>query len=218
MLAFITSLPSIVTDTPEQQYWTESLLHRYCRLSSRHVLDKSRSPSKSAVPPTTVLAPFRAYAKYWDARRKSNASTIFKDGKQHGSSTHTWASYYDTLSILLQRGTTEHSFDSKFQQGIELKKVEAAYESVLLKETKFPKANQANAHIESWVDQVTANWRVMCGHTWQDEDLSEGGKATLGRGVLDVGCFLDIQLFSSFHDHSELRRKRGLTVNLTDPL
>ena len=99
----------------------------------------------------------------------------------------TWGYYYNTLSVLLQRETTQHVFDSRLQQGIELKKVEASYESILLKETKFPRADQANSQIESWVDQVMANWRIMCGHTWQDEDLGEGGKAALGRGVLEVG-------------------------------
>lgn len=116
----------------------------------------------------------------------SNKGTLFKAGDRHSSYMRTWGLYYNTLSVLLQRKTTQHVFDSKLQQGVELKKVEASYESILLKETKFPRADQANSQIESWVDQVMANWRTMCGHTWQDEDL-EGGKAALGRGVLEVG-------------------------------
>ena len=112
------------------------------------------------------------------------------DDKQ-SSYMRTWGCYYDTLSVLLQRQTMEHVFDSKLQQGVELKKVEATYESILLQEVQFPRADQASSLIESWVDQVMANWRVMCGHTWQDDDLGEGGKASLGRGVLSVGQILE---------------------------
>lgn len=187
MLPYITSLPSTFANTPEHQYWTESLLTRHCMLSSRHVFANQVSPSVSAVPPSRVLEPFRAYSKYWDTKSAFNTGTLFKAGDRHSSYMRTWGYYYDTLSILLQRGATQHIFDSKLQQGVELKKVEATYENVLLKETKFPRADQANSQIESWVDQVMANWRVMCGHTWQDEDLGEGGKISLGRGVLDVG-------------------------------
>lgn len=186
MLPYITSLPSTFSDTPEYRYWTESLLTRHCILSSRHVTANQVSPI-SVVPPSRVLAPFRAYSKYWDTKSGSNTGTLFKAGDRHSSHMRTWGCYYNTLSVLLQRETTQHVFDSKLQQGVELKKVEATYESILLKETKFPRADQANLQIESWVDQVMANWRVMCGHTWQDEDLGDGGKAALGRGVLDVG-------------------------------
>ena len=187
MLPYITSLPSTLANTPEYRYWTESLLTRHCMLSSRHVSANQVSPSISAVPPSRVLAPFRAYSKYWDTKSASNTGTLFKAGDRHSSYMGTWGCYYDTLSVLLQRETTQHVFDSKLQQGLELKKVEATYESVLLRETKFPRADQDSSQIESWVDQVMANWRAMCGHTWQDEDLGEGGKAALGRGVLDVG-------------------------------
>lgn len=187
MLPYITSLPSTFANTSEQRYWTESLLTRHCMLSSRHVLANQVSPSISAVPPSRVLAPFRAYSKYWDSKGASNRDTLFRAGDRHSSYMRTWGYYYDTLSVLLQRETTRHVFDSRLQQGVELKKVEAIYESILLKETKFPRADQANSQIESWVDQVMANWTIMCGHTWQDEDLGQGGKASLGRGVLDVG-------------------------------
>ena len=117
--------------------------------------------------------------------------------------------------MLLQRRIPQHVFDSKSQQGLELKKVEATYESILLKESKFPRADQANSHIESWVDQVMANWSVMCGDTWQNEDLGEGGKASLGRGVLEVGRFLECLTFCA---HDVRRRKIALTVPHTDPL
>ena len=186
ILPYITSLSSTSANAPEQRYWTESLLTRHCMLSSHHI-STNQSPPISAVPPSRILAPFRAFSKYWDTKGASNPGLRNKIGVHQSSYIRTWGCYYDTLSVLLQREATAHVFDSKLQQGAELKKVEAAYEGVLLKETQFPKADQANSQIESWVDQVMANWRIMCGPTWQDEDLGAGGKASLGRGVLDVG-------------------------------
>ena len=190
MLPSITSLPSTTANLPQQRYWTESLLTRHCMLSSRHVSTNQGSPSISVVPPSRVLAPFRAYSKYWNTKSGSNAGMLPKADDGQSSSMRTWACYYDTLSILLQRATMEHVFDSKLQQGIELKKVEAMYESILLEEITFPRADQSSSLIESWVDQVMANWRIMCGHTWQDEDFGKGGKASLGYGVLSVGQML----------------------------
>ncbi|CAD6563756.1 MAG: hypothetical protein ASARMPREDX12_000049 [Alectoria sarmentosa] len=201
MLPYITSLAATFINTPEHRYWTESLLTRHCMLSSRHVSANLVSPSISAVPPSRVLAPFRAYSKYWDTKSAFNEGTL-KAVDGHRSHMQTWAYYYDTLSVLLQRETAQHVFDSRLQQGLELRKVEATYESILLKETKFPRADQANSQIESWVDQVMANWRVMCGHTWQDEDLGEGGKAALGHGVLEV---LYRAATKSFHSTRILR-------------
>ena len=199
MLPFITSLPSTFADTPEYQYWTESLLTHHCMLSSHHV-SANQVPPISVVPPSRVLAPFRAYSKYWDTKVGSNTGTLFKAGDRHSSYMRTWGCYYDTLSVLLQRETTQHVFDSKLQQGGELKSVEANYENILLKKTKFPRADQANSQIESWVDQVMANWRVMCGHTWQDKDLGDGGKAAVGRGVLDVGFIQSVNAFSLINE------------------
>ena len=191
MLPSIASLPSTSVNLPEQRYWTESLLSRHCMLSSRHVSTNKSSPSISVVPQSRVLAPFRAYSRYWNTKTASNAGVLSKADDGQSLSMRTWACYYDTLSVLLQRETMEHVFDSKLQQGVELKKVEAMYESILLQEIAFPRADQSSAHIESWVDQVMANWRVMCGHTWQDEDFGKGGKASLGYGVLSVGQLLD---------------------------
>ena len=215
ILPYVASLPSTSASSPEQQYWTERLLARHCLLSSRNVSANQSSLSISAVPPSRVLAPFRAYSKYWDAKSASSAGMLIKTGDRQSSPLRTWGCYYDTLSVLLQRRIPQHVFDSKLQQGLELKKVEATYESILLKETNFPRADQANSNIESWVDQMMANWRIMCGHTWQNEDLGEGGKASLGRGVLEVGRFLECMASCR---RNKRRRKRALTVPHTDPL
>lgn len=215
MLPHISSLPSTIANTHQQRYWTEGLLTRHCMLSSRPISGNQVSPSTLAVPPSRVLAPFRAYSKYWETKGASNTGVLLKAGDWQSPCLRTWSSYYDTLSVMLQRETFQHVFDSKSQQAVELKKVEATYESILLKDTKFPSADQANSHIESWVEQVMANWRVMCGHTWQDEDLGEGGKASLGRGVLSVGGLLRDKALPGARIGS---KNKALIVLFTDPL
>ena len=104
------------------------------------------------------------------------------------SSSHSraWKAYYDALSIMIQHDIVQPVFKSRLQQSAELRKVEAVYQGILLREIQFPKANQANSLIEDWVDQVMVNWRVMCGGSWKDEDLGDGGKTSLCRSVLEV--------------------------------
>jgi hypothetical protein len=107
-----------------------------------------------------------------------------------------WKAYYATLSIILQNDipyelgpevtAATGKTNAKLPQRTELKRVEVIYENLLLKETHFPKASDGNQEIEEWADAVMLNWRVLCGPTWGDDDLGEGGKEAVGRGVLDV--------------------------------
>jgi hypothetical protein len=118
-----------------------------------------------------------------------------------------WMAYYETLSEILHRGylyspeyteaspmilhsrdglTDEEYLSVRLQQRAEVKKVEASIETKLLDETRFPRANERNSRVERWVDAVILNWRIMCGPTWQDDELGEGGKNAIARGVLDV--------------------------------
>lgn len=119
-----------------------------------------------------------------------------------------WFAYYKKLSEILQRGwlyAPGHTVDtppqilespetlsnsefqaSRLRQRADLKNIEAINESFLLKETQFPKATDRNEDVEAWAEAVMRNWRVMCGPTWQDEELGEGGKNAVARGVLDI--------------------------------
>lgn len=74
----------------------------------------------------------------------------------------------------------------RLRQRTELKRVEIIYENLLIKETLFPKASETNHEIESWVESVMDNWRLLCGPTWDDNDLGEGGKEGVARSLLDV--------------------------------
>jgi hypothetical protein len=112
-----------------------------------------------------------------------------------------WKAYYDTLSTTIrynlpydadtvaaasEKSTLDDHTSARLQQRSELKRVETIYENLLIKETHFPKASESNHEVEVWVESVIANWRVLCGPSWADEELGQGGKEGVGRGVLDV--------------------------------
>ena len=187
MLPSVSNLPSTFGNTPEYRSWSEILLSRYCTLAGRHVVAIIKEPSNllspnAIMPPASILAPFRAYAKDWDARTLGRTARV-------GLLSQAWQAYYNTLSLILQNGMLQPMLKSKLELSAELKSVEAMYETVLLKEVKFPRADQVNSQIESWVDLFMANWRVLCEPTWRIEDLAEVDKSALSRRVLDVSFF-----------------------------
>lgn len=189
----------------EYRHWTERYLIAYCSLSNRVAAMASDDG-----PPDTgaILAPFRVWADFWASTSSfTNGSELGKSKMvQSLSRRKTWQLYYDTLSEILQRDVPypvptrgpsvtprEVSSDNvkslenpKLQQSIELRQVEGAYEEVLLKEVSFPKANEVNIEVESWVDQIMANWRTTLGSAWRNEDIGRGGKEALTRNVLAV--------------------------------
>lgn len=171
--------------------WTECLLGRLCQLS-----DQSQGKN-SLIGSSEALQTFRSWAKFSEgAGRTSGTDTV--DSKSRRLA---WKSYYDTLSTIIRhnlpydtgaaQSTSENPViqsqtNVRLQQRAELKRVEAIYESLLIKETHFPKASESNREVEVWVDSVISNWRVLCGASWTDSDLGEGGKEGVGRSVIDV--------------------------------
>lgn len=188
-------LPWLSSQTEESaqfRMWTESLLGRLSQLS-----DQAEGGS-GLIGTSEALQTFRAFAKFTESAGRSAGS----DTADHAKSRRlAWKSYYDTLSSIIRNnlpyeaGTShpasekpvlhEHT-SARLQQRAELKRVETTYENLLIKETHFPKASESNHEIEVWVDSVIANWRVLCGASWTDEDLGEGGKEGVGRSVIDV--------------------------------
>ena len=126
------------------------------------------------------MSSFRAYADLFERHAVTR-------GVGHESPHRVWATYYDTLSLLVQNGVVQPVFKSKLHQTSELRRIQMIYEEwVFLKEIKFPRADQSNSQIETWVDQVMANWRTMLAPSWHDEDFWGGGKASFSRSILDV--------------------------------
>lgn len=181
------------TESPQFKMWTEHLLVRLCHLS-----DQS-SDASDYTDSTDALQAYRFWAKYWEGTAKTGGSEGANAAKYRRLA---WKAYYDSLSVILRHdlpyevetyhidpAVSEKQFgasNTRLQQRAELKRVEAVYESLLLKETHFPKASESNTEIEQWVDAVIENWRFVCGPRWSDADLGEGGKEGVGRGVLDV--------------------------------
>ncbi|KAL8947584.1 MAG: hypothetical protein Q9222_006152 [Ikaeria aurantiellina] len=202
LLPEVTTILQVPRVTIELRIWIEKLLARYCILTDKSVRRAVHNEQQS-LGISNTLAPFRAWADLW--------ASVPKDAAVNGASysgsiprRQIWRLYFDTLSGMLQKGlpypimtggpsanAKEMSSDHvkslenpKLQQSIEMRKVEDIYEEVLLKEVSFPKANEANLEVESWVDQIIANWRVISGPQWCNEDLGQGGKEALTRRVL----------------------------------
>ncbi|CBY00722.1 similar to filamentation protein (Rhf1) [Plenodomus lingam JN3] len=180
------------TESVQFKMWSENALVRLCQLS-----DQS-SGAGTHVDPSEALRTYRQWAKHWDATAKSGGSDEAHQARHRRLA---WKSYYDTLSTILrndlpyepdstpetQEKSSLYSQSSmRLRQRAELKRVETIYENLLIKETHFPKASETNHEIETWVDSVMDNWRLLCGPTWDDNDLGEGGKEGIGRSVLDI--------------------------------
>ncbi|KAL8819055.1 MAG: hypothetical protein Q9223_002433 [Gallowayella weberi] len=172
-----------------------------------------------------LQAPFRAWAELPSANT-SRIGNISQSGMASKSRSmprrRVWRLYYDTLSAILQedlpypanvRGTSttaqEMSTDNvnavdnlKLQQGIELRRVETIYEEILLKELPFPMASETSVEVESWIDQLMANWRVVSGPSWQNQDHGRGGKEAMTRNVL---AFLYRAATRTFHSTRIMR-------------
>lgn len=146
------------------------------------------------------MAAYRAWAKFWESRPGQGLVALRGTSPEIGiPRRRIWKAYYDTLSKVLQHGLpypppgaslerslAAENIHTKLQQRAELQHVQTTYEGLMLEEVKFPRADEVNEEIEEWVEAVMGNWRVLCGSTWRDEDLGEGGKEGLARSVLEV--------------------------------
>ena len=217
-LPYISDITATSGGSPEQRLWTERLLTRFCMLTGHDsLLMADKLDSTSA--PTVTLAPFRAWARFWEGRPGQGLSTLDSaDINENLRRRHVWQAYYDIISKMLQSGSPyplvtsnreipngtssaaqyEMAKNPRLQQSTELRRVEATYEGLLLKEVQFPEADRANTEVDHWVDQVMANWRVICGPMWRDEDLGQGGQESAARNVLDVSVDSFTSLQSSF--------------------
>lgn len=139
------------------------------------------------------VACFRSWAKYWDVISTSVTGGYGLRGSV--SRRQVWSRYYIALSGILEEDlpfptgylskiTNETS--ARAQLRAELKMVEATYQSLLLKETTFPRADEERAEIEAFVKLVVKNWSILCGRGWREQDLGQGGRNGLIRGVLDI--------------------------------
>jgi tetratricopeptide (TPR) repeat protein len=187
-LPILTSVSSSRQQPKELRSWMELYLTGFCMLSSHAVKSKL-----SSILETETLSAFRAWSKFWEVQGPTPAGG--RALQADVSRRQVWKEYYVTLSDVLQQGlpfpttslTTAYAETStRLQQRAELKRVEARYEALLLAEVQFPKADEASDEVEAFVDLVIQNWRILCGSSWNEQDLGEGGAEAVSRGVLDI--------------------------------
>ncbi|KAK0899813.1 hypothetical protein LTR02_009458, partial [Friedmanniomyces endolithicus] len=204
--------------SPELRRWTERLLARAC------MSDYGRTLQPTLVTLTGSLISFRAWTSFWQRAPPQASGSGAKNTRVDIPRRQVWKAYYNLLSVILshdllynvsatarselllvpQRAiSTQQYMDAKIRQRAELKRVEITYESVLLNETQFPKASQTNAEVELWIEQAVINWKTLSSADWTDEELGDGGKATLGRDMLDI---LYRAATKTFHSNAILRQ------------
>ncbi|KAG9235388.1 hypothetical protein BJ875DRAFT_459237 [Amylocarpus encephaloides] len=184
----ILSTASSGTQGKELWSWTELFLTGFCMLSS-HALKSKITP----ILETETLSAFRAWDKFWETQ--NNVPQGGRALEAEVPRRRVWKEYYITLTDLLQRElpfpttsltTTYAETSTRLQQRAELKKIETRYETLLLNEVQFPKAEQASEEVEAFVEMVMENWRILCGSKWKEHDLGEGGSEAMSRGILDI--------------------------------
>lgn len=221
-IQYTNSTSGDVAASPEYRLWTERLLSRACSLEMGDS-DVSTIPQASA-----ALLRFRDWTSFFDrSTRTSTAPTMSSDMPKR----LVWNRYYRLLSTLLAAGlvvtdsktspilptTTSMSDETltsnRRKQRAELKRVEVTYETLLLEETRFPKASQSNTEVELFVEQAVKNWRILNGSSWREADLGEGGKEAVTRGVLDI---LYRAATKTFHSTSILRQLFSIHAALAE--
>lgn len=188
ILSTVSSLSGPVKQGRELWSWSELYLTGFCMLSSHAIKTKITSLLEAE-----TLSAFRAWGNFWDTQ--TPAPTGGRAFQAEVPRRRVWREYYITLSDLLRQDlpfpttslTIAHAEPSpKLRQRAEIKRVEAKYETLLLAEVHFPKAEQASEEVESFVEITMENWRILCGSSWKEHDLGEGGSEAVSRGVLDI--------------------------------
>ena len=199
-LESLESLPASFSGSPEYNFWWERFFSRCCGCFYGDFQESVKS-RKRIPDPRLALTAFRSWAKHWGSRQGSAMDTSSESAeKKRNQRRLVWKSYYNLLSEVLQLNLPSYpaiapiaqvsekpsTSNNRALQYLELKKVEAAYESILLSDVSFPEASKVNHEVDEWVDTVMSNWSTLCGPDWQAQDLGELGKGGIGRNALDV--------------------------------
>ncbi|KAM5456314.1 hypothetical protein MaudCBS49596_001336 [Microsporum audouinii] len=197
---------------PQLLFWSEQYLARASMLA--YELFISKSPNYDEANLEFGLRSLRLWASHPDIKGNDPAIAADITPTNSSSKTSLWRAYYDLLSIILQNELQYPPMSDapkRVQLSAEFRRIEATCENVLLRHSKFPKANVANQEVELWVKQVIRNWKVFCGEEWCDDDFGEGGQGAISRNVLDILYRAATKTFHStlilrelFHVHAAL--------------
>ncbi|KAI0127820.1 filamentation protein [Xylariales sp. AK1849] len=190
----LTSLSSVLTSQrgrKQLQFWAELFLTEFCMLQSQ-ALERGE---KTLEDPNSLSA-FRSWARYWETSGSQGTSRAGGHGfKGAVPRRRIWSEYYTALSGILEQdlpfptgyaSTVTDEMSARNQLRMELKRVEATYEALLLSETSFPRADEEREEVETFVNRVMTTWNILGGRHWQDHDIGQGGKEGLSRGVLEI--------------------------------
>lgn len=194
LAAFQAGLPALArvwaAQGPRKQltYWAELFLTEYCMLASQAL-----SGDETDISDQNALASFRSWAKYWEiVVNHAPGGYGFRGSVPRR---RIWKEYYVAVSRVLGEdlpfpsgyvGSLAKEESARTQLRIELKKAETIYNTLLLSETAFPRADEERAEVESFVELLVKNWSILCGRGWREQDLGQGGRNSLSRGVLDI--------------------------------
>ncbi|EMR70465.1 putative filamentation protein [Eutypa lata UCREL1] len=190
-LAILSSVWESQNSRKQLQFWAELFLTEYCMLQAKALERKEKLLDED-----DSLAPFRTWGRYWEASKAQGIPLVGGYGFRGAvPRRRVWDEYYAALSGILQQDlqfptgymtNVANKASARNELRIELKKVEAAYEGLLLTETTFPRADEERREVENFVAIVIKNWNVLTGRHWHEQDLGTGGKEGLSRGVLDI--------------------------------
>ncbi|EFR00713.1 hypothetical protein MGYG_03718 [Nannizzia gypsea CBS 118893] len=200
------------TSNPQLLFWSEQYLARTSMLA--YELFISKAPNYDEAKLEFGLRSLRLWASHPDIKGNDPAVAADITPTNSSSKTSLWRAYYDLLSIILQNDLQYPPMSEapkRIQLSTEFRRIEATCENVLLRHSKFPKANVTNQEVELWVKQVIRNWEVFCGAEWCDDDFGEGGQGAISRNVLDILYRAATKTFHStlilrklFHVHAAL--------------
>lgn len=173
------------------KYWSELYLTEYCMLTSESIRQGDATFDQQ-----NSISCFRAWARYWEAMSAPVTGGFGFKGSVNSVPRRTiWSEYYQGLAKHLVNddgfpaanlGNVAADTPVRTQLRMELKRVEASYEKLLLSETAFPRADEQRTEVEQFIKQVMTNWTILCGRGWSEKDLGQGGRAAISRSVLET--------------------------------
>lgn len=176
------------TSKKELRYWSELFLTEYCML-----FNGCRDRGQVSLEDVNCMACFRSWARWWGSSQGASLAGGF-GFKGSVPRRRIWFEYFESLSAILQQDlpyptayTTITSHNSaRSELWIELRLAETAFETLLLSETTFPKADEDREEVELFVEMLMQNWAILTGRGWRDQDLGRGGKAAVSASALEL--------------------------------
>lgn len=169
-------------------YWSEKILADSALIAGDQVCTNIHNADDEIM--GIALKLFRAWSSHPAVKPGApSQEPQFESSAEAAPKSSIWKTYYDVLSATLLHGlpyTNPAQGPERPQLANELRRIEAICEANLLREMKFPTAHSGNKIVETFVEQVIQNWKILCGPQWHDEELGEGGQDGIGRNVLEV--------------------------------